>query len=423
MRQKAITIPVLLACGAPRLASRGNQRISGRSARSSARSADGQGCRLGQNAHRRFRAGEAGSRRPAPAPPADKDRAAAAALLRPDRPAADARGGRCLPRRRLARRLREGRRPLLASPHYGERWGRHWLDLVRYAETNGYERDAAKPHAWRYRDYVIRASTTTSRTTGSSASSSPATSWTAVTTETRSSPPATTAWASGTTSRPTRSRPSYDELDDIVATTGQVVPRPDGQLRPLPRPQDRPVPAGGLLPPAGVLPRRPALRQPRLRAADRQRRSIRSCKKDESPSTRSGMADAAARMKAIEDALRPHLDGGENATTSSPQNRLDIVRKHVPHTSRSRTSSATRQPSVSGGGDHPVPHAQACVTEVGRTPRETFVSAGNPRRQGDRVAPAFPSCAHRPAEREPPRLSGRRRRAGRLDRQRSPETR
>jgi mono/diheme cytochrome c family protein len=45
---------------------------------------------------------------------------------------------------------------LLASPHYGEHWARHWLDLVRYAETNSFERDGAKPHAWRYRDYVIR---------------------------------------------------------------------------------------------------------------------------------------------------------------------------------------------------------------------------------------------------------------------------
>jgi hypothetical protein len=44
---------------------------------------------------------------------------------------------------------------LLASPHYGEKWGRHWLDLVRYAETHGYERDSPKPQAWRYRDYVI----------------------------------------------------------------------------------------------------------------------------------------------------------------------------------------------------------------------------------------------------------------------------
>jgi hypothetical protein len=45
---------------------------------------------------------------------------------------------------------------LLASPHYGERWARHWLDLVRYAESDGFEHDAIRPHAWRYRDYVIR---------------------------------------------------------------------------------------------------------------------------------------------------------------------------------------------------------------------------------------------------------------------------
>lgn len=46
---------------------------------------------------------------------------------------------------------------LLKSPRYGEKWGRHWLDLVRYAETNGYERDGDKPYVWRYRDYVIDA--------------------------------------------------------------------------------------------------------------------------------------------------------------------------------------------------------------------------------------------------------------------------
>jgi hypothetical protein len=46
---------------------------------------------------------------------------------------------------------------LLASPRFGERWARYWLDVVRFAETNGYERDAEKPGAWRYRDWVIRA--------------------------------------------------------------------------------------------------------------------------------------------------------------------------------------------------------------------------------------------------------------------------
>jgi hypothetical protein len=41
---------------------------------------------------------------------------------------------------------------LLASPHYGEKWGRHWLDLARYAESEGFKADETRPHAWRYRD-------------------------------------------------------------------------------------------------------------------------------------------------------------------------------------------------------------------------------------------------------------------------------
>jgi hypothetical protein len=45
---------------------------------------------------------------------------------------------------------------LLASPHYGERWGRHWLDVVRYADTAGFEADHLYPNAWQYRDYIIR---------------------------------------------------------------------------------------------------------------------------------------------------------------------------------------------------------------------------------------------------------------------------
>ena len=45
---------------------------------------------------------------------------------------------------------------LLVSPHYGERWARHWLDVVRYADTCGYDKDKLRPNAWPYRDYVIR---------------------------------------------------------------------------------------------------------------------------------------------------------------------------------------------------------------------------------------------------------------------------
>jgi Protein of unknown function (DUF1553)/Protein of unknown function (DUF1549)/Planctomycete cytochrome C/F5/8 type C domain len=46
---------------------------------------------------------------------------------------------------------------LLSSPRYGERWGRHWLDVVHYGDTHGYDKDKRRDHAWPYRDYVIRA--------------------------------------------------------------------------------------------------------------------------------------------------------------------------------------------------------------------------------------------------------------------------
>jgi len=45
----------------------------------------------------------------------------------------------------------------LASPHFGEHWARHWMDVVHYADTHGYEWDIPAKHAWRYRDYLVRA--------------------------------------------------------------------------------------------------------------------------------------------------------------------------------------------------------------------------------------------------------------------------
>lgn len=46
---------------------------------------------------------------------------------------------------------------LLHSRHYGERWGRHWLDIARFAESHGFEQDYDRPHTYHYRDFVIRA--------------------------------------------------------------------------------------------------------------------------------------------------------------------------------------------------------------------------------------------------------------------------
>ncbi|NJM55511.1 MAG: DUF1549 domain-containing protein [Verrucomicrobiae bacterium] len=66
---------------------------------------------------------------------------------------------------------------LLASPHYGEKWGQHWLDVVRYADSSGFANDYVRGNAWRYRDYVSVRSTRTSRMTSLCASRSRATNW------------------------------------------------------------------------------------------------------------------------------------------------------------------------------------------------------------------------------------------------------
>ena len=140
-------------------------------------------------------------------------------------------------------------------PHYGEAWGRHWLDLVRYAETNGYERDSAKPHAWRYRDYVIRAfnrdkpydrflheQLAGDEIDPSSAESLIATGF-------------LPAGPLGRRARRSRSgpfrRPGRHRLDGRPG-----VPGPVDQLRALPRPQERSAAPGRLLSVPGLLQRR-----------------------------------------------------------------------------------------------------------------------------------------------------------------------
>ena len=94
----------------------------------------------------------------APSPEADRRTLIRRLYVRPDRPAADARGGRRVRRRRSRTDAYEKLVDrLLASPHYGERWARHWLDVVHYGDTHGYDKDKPRPNAWPYRDYVIRA--------------------------------------------------------------------------------------------------------------------------------------------------------------------------------------------------------------------------------------------------------------------------
>ena len=77
--------------------------------------------------------------------------------LRPDRPAADARRDRRFLADSSSQAFEQVVDRLLASPAFGERWGRHWLDVARYGESTGSSRNMPLPHAWRYRDYVIDA--------------------------------------------------------------------------------------------------------------------------------------------------------------------------------------------------------------------------------------------------------------------------
>ncbi|MEO1859001.1 MAG: DUF1549 and DUF1553 domain-containing protein [Verrucomicrobiales bacterium] len=111
---------------------------------------------------------------------------------------------------------------LLASPHYGERWGRHWLDLARYADSSGYHSDIDRPNAWRYRDYVIKsfnddkpyAQFIREQLAGDEVAPKNAQSWIA------------TGFCRNGPSNDGNVRPAFaeqyrlDQLDDVISTTG-----------------------------------------------------------------------------------------------------------------------------------------------------------------------------------------------------------
>ena len=137
----------------------GLEKALGVSAAQARRSAGGAGRQPGAARRSTASSGEAGSRRaiapngPGRAPETDSPR-----VLRPDRPAADAGGGRRVPEgRRRRTRTRRWSTGCSQSPHYGERWARHWLDLARFAESHGFEHDYDRPTAYHYRDFVIKA--------------------------------------------------------------------------------------------------------------------------------------------------------------------------------------------------------------------------------------------------------------------------
>lgn len=239
---------------------------------------------------------------------------------------------------------------LLDSPRYGEKWARHWLDLVRYAETNSFERDNPKPNVWRYRDYVIRAFNSDKpydlflkeQLAGDELG--------------RSDPDAIIAtgyyrlgiW-DDEPSDPVLAR--YDGLDDIVATTGQVMLGLTFDCARCHNHKIDPI-----------------------------------AQKD------------YYRLLAFFHNINHFRNGGptdEMPIFTSPEvSKVYAAEARALEEKRNQTPPAERA---------------LCVTESGPTAPETFVlMRGNPHVKGDKVEPAFPSVFNLPDPVLPPRKPGAR---------------
>lgn len=311
---------------------------------------------------------------------------------------------------------------LLESPHYGEHWGRHWLDLVRYAESNSYERDGAKPFVWRYRDYVIQAFNRdlpydrflTEQLAGDELPQT-----------TPESIIATGFYRLGRwDDEPADPELAlFDDLDDIVATTGQTILGlsincarcHDHKIDPLPQSdyyrmlaffrsvrrygvrseetvRDASVTEIGIPEDKGMY----------AAAVEQQEKEIRNVERD---------------LKKIEDKVRPSFAGVEADDFQYEMNRVPIVQKRRGTLLTDQEADQYRRLSERRRklkDNPPSGLAQAlCVKEDIRDPKPTFVLLrGNPHSPGDEVQPGFPSVLSPPEPRlqhsHNPATSGRR---------------
>jgi cytochrome c553 len=283
---------------------------------------------------------------------------------------------------------------LLGSPHYGEKWARHWLDLVRFAETNSYERDNPKPHAWRYRDYVIRAFNQDKpydqfireQLAG----------------DELPNPDADAIIATGyyrlgiwddEPSDPAQAR--YDGLDDIVATTGQVflgltvdcARCHDHKIDPIPQKDYYRLLAFfhniNHFRNGGPTDERPILPTPEARKLYEGR-----------------LREREEKLNRLEDEIKAVV-GDDNP------DKLSGGRAAAYKKLRKQFAALKRQPVAE--------EMALCVSEAGRKAPDTFVLLrGNPHVKGAKVEPAFPMIFDEPAPALPEpavdaKSSGRRR--------------
>ncbi len=295
---------------------------------------------------------------------------------------------------------------LLASPQYGEQWGRQWLDVVRYAETNSFERDNAKPYVWRYRDYVIRAFNDDKPYDQFIREQLAGDELDEVTPE---SIIATGYYRLGLwDDEPADPELAfYDGLDDIAATTAQAFL---GLTMNCARCHDHkldPIPIRDYY--SFVAFFRNVRHYGQRADATVYDASVRSIA---TPDDDAKQADEVAawrdRVKALdrtiaafEEAARPKLQGGEKDDFKSESVRLNVLRRHVGTlfseaefasyvTARRERDRLKRSPPLSA-------EQALCVKENGRdVPPTHILLRGSPQAPGDEVHPAFPAVLSPP---------------------------
>jgi mono/diheme cytochrome c family protein len=289
---------------------------------------------------------------------------------------------------------------LLGSPHYGEKWGRHWLDLVRYAESNSYERDAAKPYVWRYRDYVIDSLNDDKpfdrflleQLAGDE-----------IPDRTPETLVATGYYRLGLwDDEPVDPEQAlYDGLDDVLKTTGQVflgltidcARCHEHKLDPIPQEDYYRLLAffqginpygtrgGGSVAGNSIRP---------IGTPDETREHEKAV-----AAYRERLAEIGRRIKEIEKRVKPDFEPVEHEEFKHETNRVALVRKRAGTVISEEEADLYERLTEERRRlkrEPPPPMAEAlCVTESGSKARETFVLIrGNAHARGKRVEPGYP---------------------------------
>jgi len=289
---------------------------------------------------------------------------------------------------------------LLDSQQYGERAGRHWLDLVRYAESNSYERDGTKPFVWRYRDYVIRSLNQDKpydqfileQLAGDELSE-----------RTADQLIATGYYRLGTwQDEPVdRQQELYEDLDDIVTTTSQVflgltlncARCHDHKLDPLPqRDYYRFMAFFHGINRYGV---RNGQSVAQFSLRDIMASREQSQHQQQVQAHLKQVAQIEKQIAEIEKRVVGDFQPVEKEDFKFEQHKIPLLKKRVPRLlsqQQFKQYVQLKKKEKQLKNVKPVALTQAlCITETGRQPRKTFILArGNAHAPGDQVEPGFP---------------------------------